>query len=799
MKKLLLTVICSSIAVSIFAQTSAKTITVNGLAIDSVTNKPLDFVTVAIIDQETKKPVKSNLTKQDGTFEIKGLAPKAYQLSLIYVGYQTKILAIKGTADVNLGKLLLSPSNSQLKEVSVSALKPLMKQEVDRISYDVQADPESKSLTALDMIRKVPLLSVDASDNIKLRGNGNYKILLNGKESALMARNPSDILKAMPGANIIKIEVITTPPAKYDAEGLAGIINIITQKKADQGYNGSVNTNYNTVFGYRLNLNATVKQDKFGFTGYVGQGRRPLRTSDFDNQTTFITQPSAIYQNGSRGNGNTNLYASTELSYEIDSLNLLTGTFNDYENKGNNTNSQFTRLFNAANTPTQAYNVNGNGDNKWHGTDIGLNYQLGFKRNKDQLLTVSYKYSNSDNKQFTDVTTNQTGTANYRQNNAAGTKEQTTQLDYIQPAKVVTIEAGGKMILRNNFSNFSNDMQNASGVYITDPSQTNNFTYRQNVYSLYNSYTLKFTKWVFKGGLRVESTNIGAEFTSAAGGVLDRSYHNLVPSFSAQRVLKNSSVTFGFTQRIQRPGIYQLNPFSDRSNPLYINMGNPDLRPAVNNNFELSYGNFAKGSINISSNYSFSNNTIENVATVNGNVTTQTFANVGKNKRLGLDVSVNYPITKKMNININTELLQVWLDGFYNGKLYTNSGQQGHVFTNGSYKFDNGYRIGINIGFDSRYVLLQGVDNYWLGGGAGITKELWKGKGSINVNFNNPYKKFIKLDFITKTNDFETYSSNLNYFRTIGFNFSYKFGKLNAEIKKNQRGINNDDAAGGRN
>ncbi|GAB3919454.1 outer membrane beta-barrel family protein [Mucilaginibacter boryungensis] len=798
MKRLLLTAICCSLAVSLFAQTSTKTIAVKGIAIDSVTNKPLDFVTITIVDMETKKPVKSNLTKQDGSFEIKGLMPKTYQLSLIYVGYQTKILTVKGINDINVGKVLLSPSNSQLKEVSVSALKPLMKQEVDRISYDVQADPESKSLTALDMMRKVPLLSVDANDNIKLRGDGNYKILLNGKESAIMARNPSDVLKAMPGTNIIKIEVITTPPAKYDAEGLAGIINIITQKNGDQGYNGSINTNYNTVFGYRVNLNTTVKQGKFGFNGFIGQGTRPMRASDFDNKTTFITQPSGLFQNGNRGNGGSNLYASTELSYEIDSLNLLTGTFNNYNNTGNNANNQFTQLFNAANTLTQAYNVNNSGNNKSHGMDLGLNYQLGFKNHKDQLLTVSYKYSNSNNKQFSNVITNQTGVANYRQNNDAGTKEYTTQVDYIQPAKVLTVEAGGKMILRNNFSNFSNDVQNSSGIYLTDASQTNNFTYRQDVYSIYNSYTLKFTKWVFKGGLRFENTNIGAEFTSAAAGVLDRSYHNLVPSFSAQRILKNSSVTFGFTQRIQRPGIYQLNPFSDRSNPLYINMGNPDLRPAVNNNFELSYGNFNKGSINISTNYSFSNNTIENVATVNGNVTTQTFANVGKNKRLGLDVSVNYPITKRMNININTELLQVWLDGFYNGKLYTNSGQQGHVFTNGSYKFDNGYRIGLNIGFDSRYVLLQGRDNYWLGGGASITKELWKGKGSVNVNFNNPYKKFIKLDFITKTNDFETYSSNLNYFRTIGFNFSYKFGKLNAQIKKNQRGINNDDAAGGR-
>jgi hypothetical protein len=455
MKKTLLTAFCCIFAAVLFAQVPAKTIIIKGAVIDSVTNKPLDFVTVGLTDAVTKSPVKSSLTKDDGVFELKGVSPKAYQLSLIYIGYRTKTITVNGTADANLGKILIAPSNSQLKEVAVTAVKPLMKQEVDRLSYDVQADPESKSLTALDMLRKVPLLSVDASDNIKLRGSGNYKILLNGKESALMAKSPADILKAMSGINIVKIEVITSPPAKYDAEGLAGIINIITQRNADQGYNGSVNANYNSVYGYRLNLNGTVKQGKFGFNGFAGNGKRPERASDFSNQTTFYTPAGAVSsataQNGSRFNGNTNNYVSTELSYEVDSLNLLTGTFNTYYGDGTQGNNQLTQLFGPTNNLTQAYQVINDGTGHYRGTDVGINYQLGFKRNKDQLLTVSYKYSNNDNKQFNDINTTQAGIANYRQNNNSGTKEQTAQLDYIQPAKVLTIEAGGKMILRNNF------------------------------------------------------------------------------------------------------------------------------------------------------------------------------------------------------------------------------------------------------------------------------------------------------------------------------------------------------------
>jgi outer membrane receptor protein involved in Fe transport len=792
MKTFLLGLLCCLFYSATIAQSSQQTINVKGVVIDSAGGKPLSFVTVALTDPATNQPVKSMLSKDDGTFEFTRIASKPYKLSLIYLGYSTKTVNVPAS-NTDLGKMLLAPSSKQLKEVSVVAAKPLMKQEVDRISYDVLADPESKSLTALDMIRKVPLLSVDANDAIKLRGSGNYKILLNGKESALMARNPSDILKAMPGTNIVKIEVITTPPAKYDAEGLAGIINIITQKNADQGYNGSVNANYNTVFGYRTNLNFTVKQGKIGLNGFTGIGNRPERYSPFEYQTEFFNQPSSIRQTGERYNGGNNRYISTELSFEADTLNLLTATFNYYKNDNTFGNTQFTIQRDAG--VETSYNTINNGDGDYSGSDFGINYQHGFKRNKNQLLTASYKYSNNSNSTNNQISPG--NTADYRQFNKAGAKEHTTQLDYVHPLKDFTIEAGGKMINRNNYSNFRNDVLDAaSGQYVPDPSQSNDFDYQQDVYSLYNSYLLKVNKWTFKSGVRFERTSIDANFSSTGTG-LNQGFNNVVPSVSVQRSLKNSSLTFGFTQRIQRPGIYQLNPFVNRSNPLYITVGNPDLRPAVNNNFELSYGNFTKGSFNLSSSYSFANNTIQNLASVNGNVTTTTFANVGKNKNLALDLNMNMPITKKLNVNVNAEVMQVWLKGTYNGEFFTNSGQQGHVFTNSSYKFDDGYRVGVNVGFDSRYVLLQGTDNYYIGYGANLSKELFNKKATISLYVNGPFSKFIKLDFQTRTADFATTNYSYQFYRTLGLGFNYKFGKLNSSIKKNQRGINNDDTSGG--
>jgi len=805
MKKLLLITIALFCSMLAFGQAVLPTITVRGTVIDSVTKQPVSYVTTALQDVKTQLSVRSTLTKEDGSFELTAPAGKDYQLAIIFVGYKNKIIPITpGKSIIDLDKVILQPSNKQLSDVSITAQKPLMKQEVDRLSYDVQADPDSKIITALDMIRKVPLLSVDATDNIKLRGSGDYKILINGKESAMMAHNPSDILKSMPASNIVKIEVITTPPAKYDAEGLAGIINIITTKNATQGYNGSVNGGYNSTFGYRANLNISVKEGKIGYTGYAGSNSRPAYSSDFENLSSFYSPASSLSQTGSRANGSTNPYNANELSYEIDSLNLLTATFNIYSNSNNQTSSQFTTQTDANNNVTQSYHTQTNGTGSFKGSDLGLNYQLGFKHNKDELLTASYKFSRSDNQQNTNVSNDQTinyTAPNYIQNNASGAREHTSQLDYINPLKVLTFEVGAKMILRDNYSNFNNDLFNATtNQYVNNPTQSNNFTYQQNVYSLYNSYQLKFTKWTFKTGVRLERTTINANFTSSQSA-FNQNYNNLVPSVSAQRTLNpTSSVTFGFTQRIQRPGIGQLNPFVDSSNTKYITTGNPNLKPAVNNNFELSYGNFAHGSINISTHYSFVNNSIQSVNSLLANdVTATTYANVGQSKNLGIDVNINYPVTKKMNVNINSEYLQVWLKGTYNGNFYTNSGQQGHIFTNSDYKFDNGLRLGVNVGFDSRYVLLQGRDNWYFNQGYSASKEILNKRGQISLQVSNPFSKFNKLDFFTKTPDYQTYNSNQNFYRSVFLGFNYKFGKLNSEIKKAKRGINNDDAAGGRN
>ncbi|MDB5132211.1 MAG: TonB-dependent receptor [Mucilaginibacter sp.] len=793
------------------AQTAPAALTVKGIVIDSVANKPMGYVTVVLQDTKTQQSVKGSLTKEDGSFELKSVSGKSYQLIFASVGYKNKTISISGTdADVNVGKVFLSASSSQLKEVSVTAVKPLMKQEVDRISYDIQADPDSKALSALEMMRKVPLLTVDGNDNIQLKGSGNYKILINGKESALVAKNPSDILKSMPATNIQKIEVITTPPAKYDAEGLAGIINIITKKNADQGYNIGFNSRFNSVFGPGYNINGTLKEGKFGMSLFAGFGSNGHQTTGFGSTENIFASKTNINQTGLNTQSGHFHYVGAEMSYELDTLNLLTASLNLFGNNQDQANTQFSNTDSLA-IEKQAYTLQNAGTGSFTGLDAALNYQLGFKSSKDRLLTFSYKYSYSPNKQLNDNLFS--GRLNYpvafypdyQQYNDAGNKDHTIQVDYASPlSKQVSIEAGAKAILRNNYSNFHvDDRDAATQQFVTNSALTNDFNYHQDIYSLYNSYQLKLDKWTGKAGLRLEHTSLNADFISS-GVTTAPSYNNLIPSVSIQRSFKTSSINFGFTQRIQRPGIFQLNPFVDRSNPTFVNTGNPALKPELDNTFELTYSNFTKNAINIGLSYAFSNNSIQNVSSLQAEqvgtktdtVTYTTFQNLGTHKTVGLNVNTNLNITKDWTLGLNGQVSHVWLSGTFGGSMYHNDGFTGNAFGNTRYRFKNGFAFAFNAGYFSGNVNLQGKSSDFIFNQYLLSKDFFNKKLTLVLVANNPYHKYNSFRSTINSTEFYQNTFNQNYYRSLAFRINFRFGKLNSDIKKNQHGIENDDTKG---
>jgi hypothetical protein len=773
---------------------------VSGMVTDSVTHKAPDFITVILKTGTT--PIKSTITKTDGSFAFAGLKPLKYTLTLSAIGYQPKSMIADlsgGSQKISLGTILVSSQSKQLKEVAILADKPIIKQEVDRISYDLQADPESKGNNVLQMLRKLPYVSVDADDNILLKGNASYKIFINGKPSSMMERNPKDILRSMPASTIQRIEIITTPPAKYDAEGFAGIINIITNKKVDNGYNGTVNLNERYTGGPGVGTSFTFKEGKLGVNAYGGGSiyNSPL-TNNTNTRNTTGTDPTNLIQQGNGKTGGRSGYFGTELSYEIDSLNLISGQFNINGDRSTGNGGQVS-LLNGPSGILQAYNSGVANKGTGKGKDASLNYQLGFKANKNQLLTFSYRYSNYSNFNNADVGfTDRVNypTADYDQTNNTSSSEQDFQVDYVQPLKKVNMEAGVKAVLRNYNSDFQYSSLNAaSGLFDIDPNLSNSFLGTQDIYSVYNTWQYAGKGWGIKVGVRIEQTLTDADFSTAS--TVHQNYLNVFPSLAFNKDFKNKSgINIGFTQRVKRPGINKLNPFVDRSNPNFQSSGNPDLRPSIINDIQLGYHINKKASINIGLVYDFVKNLDLQVSSFdpNTNITYTTYQNQGKASGFGTFLNVNYPITKQWNFSLNGNIMHFWLTGFVNGELEEHQFYAGGAYASTGYRFDKGWRINAGMGINGRNPTgLQGSTNGFVSSTFSVNKELVKNKLNFSASVNNPFSQYRYSRTDTYGIGFTQSMNNQVYFRSFSASLNYNFGKLKDGVKKTKRGINNDD------
>jgi hypothetical protein len=423
---------------------------------------------------------------------------------------------------------------------------------------------------------------------------------------------------------------------------------------------------------------------------------------------------------------------------------------------------------------------------------------LGFKQDKNELFTISYQYISATRNQYNDITATERlnyTNADYDQQNNTTSTENTFQLDFIKPFKLLTFEAGAKAILRNNSSDFAEENQDMeSGPYIPDTSLTNQFAYHQNVYSLYNTYQVKLKNWVFKSGFRAENTEIGGSLLNG-DVVVSRHYLNLIPAISVQRNYPGAgSLTFGFTERIERPVINELNPFTDRSNPDFITTGNPDLRPVVNHVFELDYSRFTKLAVNVSLNYAFANNTIQSVTSlINDTLSKSTYLNTGTNQSAGINLSLNYPFNERLQLNVNGQLSHLWLTGTYNSVNYKTNGNQGNANGFIAYKFDNDLHLSIGFFYNGPNIYLQGRSNPYVSNTYVISKDFLNKRATLSLTIYDPYNKYGTGSNYTRTPDFYQYSYNQYYYKSLRIGFNYKFGKLKNDIKTNKQGIKNDD------
>lgn len=783
---------------------------ITGSLADSTTTKSVPFATVALMNGQ--KLITGTTTDEAGTFVLSTIPQGAYTLAISFVGYRTKTVPVTISSErpsIQLGTISIAPEGKTLGEVTVAGQKALVEDKGDRLVYNAEKDISNAGGTAADVLRKVPTLSVDLDGNVQMRGNGNIKVLINGKPSAMMARNLADALRQMP-ANVIKsIEVITSPGAKYDAEGSAGVINIIT-KKALQGFNGSANVtagNMNRSIGTNLNL----KKKKIGFSlsanGYQFRNLRESQTrrTSLDGAgqpLSILTQTSKADNTGTGG------YGEMSFDYDPDSTNHINLSANVWGGYYPNNNSVMNRLTNPVGEELQAFRNDIRFSNPYGNGQLDLGYTKTFRKPGQEFSFLSQFSRMPDNYFYDTDRYAASEVLTYRQHstNYSSNKEYTFQTDYTHPFTIkgrkdttnIKLEVGLKGIIRDIGSEYRvTESLNGSSPFVLDSTQSNDFNYIQKVYSGYTSLRLDTkTKWNLTVGARFEHTDINGDFVTTKTKLVSQ-YSNLIPSVTLSKAIKTHTLKISYNQRIQRPMIWLLNPWMNQSDPQNIQTGNPYLNPELSHATELSYSvNTKKGtSINSAIYWRQTNNAIDYISTVDASgVSTGKPQNIAQRKAYGLNVNINSQPIKNWTINGGGDIRYVDLASPALGQ--SNNGVVWSVNMNTSYKLPQNYTVQANGNYNSGWISLQGTNTGFYWHSISMKREMMNKQASLTLGINNPFIGTIVQRNSQSAPTFESESQFYFVRRSVRLTFEWRFGQMNAGGGKKGKKISNDDGSG---
>jgi outer membrane receptor protein involved in Fe transport len=780
----------------VFSQTIMK---LSGTVSDS--SKPLALVTVRIFKQNNTAPLQTTLSKENGSFQFNKPDTGKYTLTFTHTGFAEKRITITvapQAADMQLDPVNLSRAAGVLKEVVVTSQRPLVEQSDDKIVFNVEDDPAAKTETAIDILRKTPFVTVDGEDNIKVNGKANFKVLLNGRETSMFARNIKEALRGFPGVLISKIEVITSPSAKYDGEGIGGLINIITKKKV-VGYNGTLSTFSRT--SDKLNnfsVNGNAKVGKIGLSVFFNTGFTDPVLQHNTNTTIPTTQN--VYTkrtlDGDQYSKSGWSFGNAELSWELDSLNTIS-LYTNIDSWSNRTTTEQTITTDFISSPSTVsyYHLNNKSSNP--GVNVGSDYIKHFKKNKEREFSLRFlgEFGKNDSKlnSFQD----NPGTDRYLMNNSYAINDQyTIQADNSIPiTKNGKLEGGLKAILRRASSDFQSLIKyDESTNYKTNPSNTDHFKYSQDVISLYSMYSLKLKKSSFRFGARVEYTNVNGDFISSNTQVKN-SYTTLLPNIQfTNRLSKVTTLVLTYSKRLQRPYIYDLNPFVYNNDSLNISFGNPDLGPqtahALSGQLRYGSGNTFAG-INIEGSYSGNKILQYSSFDPQTGITKTTSLNIGKEIQSSLNLNFSTKITPKWSVFVNGSLRYSKVTNNSDASQ-SNSGFGGNFNLNTSYRFTNKFNVSSYLGLWRDPQTIQTTYPFSTWHNVALNYKVFKDKINISLRAVNYFET--KRNFETITEDKNFYNTNITrQIRRGGvLVLTWNFGKLSESVSK-KKGVNNDD------
>ncbi|QIP14838.1 TonB-dependent receptor [Spirosoma aureum] len=788
-----------------------------GILVDSTSGKPVEFATVALINVKTNKPIDGTTSDAKGHFALTKLAPGDYRLQYSFIGYKnldSKPFTVSKGTDLNLGSVKIQADVRTLGEVTVTGQAALIEEKVDRLVFNADKDITAKGGDASDVLKRVPMLSVDLDGNVSLRGSQNIRVLINNKPSTIVAANVADALKQLPADMIKSVEVITSPSAKYDAEGAAGIINIVTKKNTLHG----LTLNVDAGAGLRasnLGLNGSYRQGKLGLTlGGFGRAMYNRASSTLDQTTLSGTQALRTSQQASAFDKP--LFGQYTLGIDYDlakdqslSANIRYGTRNFVQQQ-----NQLTSTF-AGETLLGMTNRDVDRKDLSNSVDMNLDYVRTFKPQQEWSISTQYSRTGLTNNFYADIL-GQTGELTGRQRNLNNNTNQeiTFQTDYQTPIrKNQLLEFGGKAIMRQVDSHYQYQIGGSTGELVFDPTNPSGaLKYNQNIGAGYISYTyVTPSKYTFKVGTRYEHTGITA--TANENTPLNiPNYSNLVPSVNVSKGLKGgSTLKAAYNRRIQRPGLQQLNPNVNAANPQMIMVGNPNLSPELTDNVELSLSSTIKKTyLNAAVFGRLTNNAISQIRIPADTLTTgfpagsiiTTYQNIGVQRTVGASVFFNTNLTSKWSLNGGLDGYYMYMQGLTpgaDGKSVTisNTGVSIGGRLMSQLQLDKGWSAQVFSFFRGPMPQLQGTMGSFYMYSLGVRKDLANKRGSIGLAAEN----FIGNGVTMRTNLNSPLLSQVNvthlYNQNIKITFNYRIGKMTfEEPRRKSRSVSNDDVKG---
>ncbi|MBS9463502.1 TonB-dependent receptor [Flagellimonas sp. 389] len=750
-----------------------------GKVVEKSSGLPVAFATVMVADNATKKAIDGTTTLDDGTFSLETNASNFY-IEISFLGFETKVVQVPNTEnrEIDLGIIEISEDAQKLEEVVVQGEVSQTVFKLDKRVFNVGKDLSTTGASALEVLNNVPSVNVNIEGQISLRGSEGVQVLINGKPSILTS-DENNALGTITADMIDRVEVITNPSAKYDAEGTSGIINIVIKKEEQKGLNGSISVNSGAPNNHSVGISLNRRTEKFNLFTQLGVGYREL-PNEITVRNTDLTTGNTILSDGEefRNEEFYNFILGTDYYFSPTSVLTLSGNI-ALEIEDQPSTTGFTAL-----------DGSGSSISEWERTEVTearnpkfqyeLQYKKDFEDDEDHDLLFSALgnfFGKDQSSEFLDNTISGED-RDAEQNIRTDFQESvfTFKLDYTKPfSDEFSVETGAQYILNDVSNDF--EVQNLeNGEFVSDPGLTNIFEFDQNVLGVYGTAAYEGKKWGLKAGLRLENTEVGTLLVNT-DEANDQNYTNLFPSaHTSYKFSEKVSLQAGYSRRIYRPRLWDLNPFFNIRNNFNIRQGNPNLLPEFTDSYEVT-GIFFVGKtpLNLGLYHRYTTDIIERISFFEDNVNITRPENIGTNNAWGVEFNTKYSPAKWLTFNLDFNYNTFSRQGSFEETVFDFNADQwsSKLLTKVKMPWDIDFEATGN--YRSAFQTVQGEISDIAFLDFGLRKKILKGKAVLNMSVRDAFASRIRENQIAQ-NDFEVFNRSFRA-RFVSFGFSYGFGK----------------------